>query len=79
MLCHRYLDKMKMDKTKISPSSVISGTSVISMQQINNLLKSSGSSGGAPGSGGINKNTSPSSQHDFNLSSSHRSPSLREV
>lgn len=72
---------MKVDKSKISPGSGVSGTSVISMQQINNLLKSSGGSGGSgtPGSGGINKNTSPSSQHDFNLGSSHRSTSLREV
>lgn len=56
---------MKVDKTKISPGSVVNSTAVISMQQINNLLKS--------------KNISPSSQNEYNSNSSRRSPSIREV
>lgn len=56
---------MKVDKTKISPSSGVHSTAVISMQQINNLLKS--------------KNISPSSQNEYNSNSSRRSPSIREV
>lgn len=60
---------MKLDKTKISPSGtgVIGSNSIISMQQINNLLKSS------------KNNSSSSSQNEFNSSSVHRSPSIREV
>lgn len=60
----RYLDKMKVDKTKISPGSAVNSTAVISMQQINNLLKS--------------KNISPSSQNEYNSNSARRSPSIRE-
>lgn len=66
----RYLDKMKLDKSKTSPSGgsgVLNSSAVISMQQINNLLKS-----GKVG-------TSSNSQADFNSSSVHRSPSIREV
>lgn len=71
---------MKVEKNKISPSTGVGVSSVISMQQINNLLKSTGGSvAGSGSSGGINKNISPSSQHDFNIASAHRSPSLREV
>lgn len=57
---------MKMDKTKISPVAGNTG-SVISMQQINNLLKSSNKS-----------NNLPSSQIDFNSDSAKRSPSMRD-
>lgn len=71
---------MKVEKSKISPISGVGGSSVISMQQINNLLKTTGGcAAGTGSSGGINKNISPSSQHDFNIASAHRSPSLREV
>lgn len=59
---------MKLDKTKISPGGTggSNSSATISMQQINNLLKTS-------------KNNSPSSQNEFNTSSVHRSPSIREV
>lgn len=61
---------MKLDKSKTSPSGgsgVLNSNAVISMQQINNLLKS-----GKVG-------TSSNSQAEFNSSSVHRSPSIREV
>lgn len=64
----RYLDKMKMDKTRTSPSGVVAGggTSIVSMHQINNLLKSDGKRAAAAAT-------------DNNSGSVHRSPSIREV
>lgn len=56
---------MKMDK-KISPSS---NSTTVSIQQINNLLKSNA----------LKSNNTPSSQNEFKSSSTRRSPSMREV